>query len=139
MLWDADLFMDIIKENKYSLSENVPFLLDSTVGFIIMGKITTFKKAANNNTNSFDGMTKSTKSSSTSCIKATIRRTINVLAALDNMLVHEKRVPPQMRCLDQVAETIAGTDRCVSAVRLKAAAGNFTIPVVKISPLPRCD
>lgn len=60
------------------------------------------------------------------------------------MLVHEKSVPPQMRCLDQVAETIAGTDRCsadadVSAVPLKAAAGTFTRPVVNISPLPQCD
>lgn len=72
-------------------------------------------------------------------MKATIIRTINVLAALDNMLVHEKSVPPQMRCLDLVAETIAGTDRYVCAVRLKAAAGNFTRPVVKISPLPHCD
>lgn len=131
--------MDIIKESKYSLGENVPFLLDSTVEFIIMGNIPIFIKAAKNNTKSFDRMTKSTKTSTISCIKATIRRTINVLAALDNMLAHEKSVPPQIRCLDQVAETIARTDRCDSAVRLKAASGNFTRPFIKISPLPLCD
>lgn len=105
------------------------------VEFIIVGKIPIFIKAAKNNTNSFDRMTKSTKSSTISCIKATRKRIINVLAALDNMLAHEKSVAPQMRCLDQVAETIARTDRCVSAVRLKAASR----PVIKISTLPHCD
>lgn len=43
--------------------ENVPFLLDPTLGLIIMGKILTFIKATNKNTNSFDSMTKNKKSS----------------------------------------------------------------------------
>lgn len=38
MLIGADLFMEIIKPNKYSLGENMPHALDTEFGFIVIGK-----------------------------------------------------------------------------------------------------
>jgi len=39
VLIGADLFLSIIKENKYSLGKNMPYAIDSSLGFVIMGQV----------------------------------------------------------------------------------------------------